>query len=78
MVVTLSAELEDLIREKVATGRYRSEADVVAVALKLLEERDRCVALAAAIEEGEADLREGRFVDVANVDELKALFSDLL
>ncbi len=77
MVVHLTPELEDLVREKLGSGRYRSEDDVVAQALRLLDERDRRAALEAALDEGEADLREGRFVEVANETELKALFSDL-
>ena len=76
MVVHLTPELEDLVREKVETGRYQSEDDVVAQALRLLDERDKRAALEAALDEGEADLREGRFVEVADAAELKALFSD--
>jgi antitoxin ParD1/3/4 len=78
MVVNLSPELEDLVREKLETGLYRSQDDILAQALKLLDERDRRAALEAALEEGEADLREGRFVEVANLEELKVLFADLL
>jgi antitoxin ParD1/3/4 len=77
MVVTISPELQDLIREKLETGRYRSEGDVVAEALRLLDERDRRAALEAALDEGEADLREGRFVTVRTKEELDALFRDL-
>jgi antitoxin ParD1/3/4 len=77
MVVHLTPELEDLVREKIETGRYKSEDDVVAQALRLLDERDKRAALEAALDEGEADLREGRFVEVADAAELKALFSDL-
>jgi antitoxin ParD1/3/4 len=60
MVVTLSPELEDLIREKVASGDYRDEGDVIRRALLLLDEQERFDALEAALDEGEADLREGR------------------
>ncbi len=70
MVVTLSPELEGFVREMVSSGGYRSEDEVVAYALKRL-------ALDAALEEGEADLREGRFVEVSSEEELKALFADL-
>jgi antitoxin ParD1/3/4 len=57
MVVTLSPELEDLIREKVASGDYRDEGDVIRRALLLLDEQERFDALEAALDEGEADLR---------------------
>ena len=77
MGVSLTPELEDLVREKIESGRYTNETDVVADALKLLDERDRRAALEAALEEGEADLREGRFVTVRTKEELDALFRDL-
>jgi antitoxin ParD1/3/4 len=41
----LSAELEELIRRKVASGAYASPAQVVEEALWLLEERDHLRAL---------------------------------
>jgi putative addiction module CopG family antidote len=70
MVVNLSPELEDLVREMVSSGGYRTEDEVVAHALKRL-------ALDAALDQGEADLREGRFVEVSSDEELDALFADL-
>jgi predicted transcriptional regulator len=38
---------------------------------------DRRAALLPALEEGEADLREGRFVTINTKDELDALFAKL-
>jgi len=76
MVVHLTPELEEFVRAKLETGRYGSEDEVVADALRLLDERDRRLALESALDQGEADLREGRFVEVADGDELKALFSE--
>jgi antitoxin ParD1/3/4 len=40
MNVSLTAELERLIRDKVASGRYSSTSEVVREALRLLEQRD--------------------------------------
>ena len=40
MNITLSAQLEQLIRSKVASGAYESPAQVLEEALALLEERD--------------------------------------
>ena len=37
MDVRLTPELEDLVREKVETGLYRDESEVVAEALRLLD-----------------------------------------
>jgi len=41
MNVSLTPELERMIREKVETGRYASTSEVVREALRLLEQRDR-------------------------------------
>jgi antitoxin ParD1/3/4 len=41
MNVSLTKELEDLVADKVKTGRYLSASEVVREALRLLEERDR-------------------------------------
>ncbi len=39
--VNLTPELEALVREKIASGRYQSESEVVCEALRLMEARDR-------------------------------------
>jgi antitoxin ParD1/3/4 len=41
MNVSLTKELEQLVDDKVKTGRYLSASEVVREALRLLEERDR-------------------------------------
>lgn len=41
MNVSLTKELEELVNDKVKTGRYLSASEVVREALRLLEERDR-------------------------------------
>ena len=40
MNVSLTPQLEDLLKEKVATGMYGSVSEVVREALRLLNERD--------------------------------------
>ena len=40
MDVHLPAELERLVQDKVASGRYRSADDVISTALRALEEQD--------------------------------------
>lgn len=54
MKVTLTEELEILIKEKVRSGRYRDESDVLRDALRALELRDdyESPALEAALLEG--------------------------
>ncbi len=39
--VSLTPELEALVDNKVASGRYRSASEVVRAALRLLDERER-------------------------------------
>jgi antitoxin ParD1/3/4 len=77
MNLRLSPELEDLVREKVASGAYRDQEDVVAKALRLLDVTDRRAALEAALDEGDADLREGRFIDIDTDEEFDAFIADL-
>ena len=54
MQVTLTKELEKLVADKVRSGRYTDESDVVRDALRVLEQRDdyESPALEAAILEG--------------------------
>lgn len=53
MNVSLTPELEALINEKVASGRYTSASEVVREALRLMEAREeRALALRAALVHG--------------------------
>jgi putative addiction module CopG family antidote len=54
MRITLTKELESLIKKKVTSGRYTDESDVVRDALRALEQRDdfESPALEAALLEG--------------------------
>ncbi len=45
MNVSLTPELEELVSEKVRSGRYNSASEVVREALRLLEEQDQLRAL---------------------------------
>ena len=79
MSVTLTPKLEQFVRAKLAAGGYRDEADVIADALHLLEQRDadRRGALIGAIEEGEADIRAGRYQTLSTPEEIDAFFAAL-
>jgi antitoxin ParD1/3/4 len=57
MNVSLTPELEQLVREKVASGLYQTASEVVRDALRLLKERDRYQSL---------PLREARGVPAAH------------
>ena len=52
MTVTLTPQLEALVRQKVDSGSYRTADEVIAEALSLLDERDRRRRLLAALEAG--------------------------
>ena len=45
MNVSLTSELENYVKSKVATGRYNSASEVLREALRLLEERDAMQAI---------------------------------
>ncbi|HXQ14197.1 MAG TPA: type II toxin-antitoxin system ParD family antitoxin [Caulobacteraceae bacterium] len=82
MDVKLTPELEDLVREKVETGLYQDESEVVAEALRLLDRLDQpsgpeIERLRAAIQVGIDDIAAGRFTTIHNEEELRAFFDDL-
>lgn len=62
MVVTLSPQLEQLVRRKVESGRYQSFDEVVEEALGLLEERDRWDTFQAELKVGFDRLDRGEGV----------------
>ncbi len=57
MNVNLSPQLEEMVRQKVASGLYMSASDVVREALRLMEEHDRIHA--AKLEQLRQDIRDG-------------------
>jgi antitoxin ParD1/3/4 len=67
MEIALTPELEQLVHDKVKSGRYSSASDVVGEALRLLQERDdaqslRLEELKQQIRVGIEDLNAGRAV----------------
>ena len=68
MNVSLTPELEELVAEKVRSGRYNSASEVVREALRLLEEHDQLRAihleeLRKKIDEGLGSLDRGEGID---------------
>ena len=64
MTVTLSPELEALVRDKIESGRYADAGEVVEDALRLLEERDkRLQELRAELQIGLDQEERGELVD---------------
>ncbi len=62
MNVSLSPELEALIRRQVETGQYNTPDQVMQEALQLLEERDRQRRLRAALAVGDEQYARGEVV----------------
>ena len=59
MNVSLTPELETLVRQKVQSGLYNNASEVVREALRLLDERDRTKRLREAISVGLAQAERG-------------------
>ena len=57
MNVSLTPQLEELVKKKVDSGLYGSASEVMREALRLLEERDRIHAM--RLEELRAEIRKG-------------------
>jgi putative addiction module CopG family antidote len=73
MEVNLTPDQEAFVRQGVEAGRYRNEADAIAEALLLWEERERRRAeILAAVDAAEASLArgEGRIITGHSVREL--------
>ncbi len=67
MNVSLTTELEKMVNEKVASGRYGSASEVIREALRLMDERDhqysrRIEDLRLKVAEAEAQFNQGLFV----------------
>ena len=64
MNVSLTPELEELIRRKVASGMYKNAAEVVREGLRLLAAEDEWKArIRSEVAAGLAELRAGQVVD---------------
>ena len=59
--VNLTPHLEEMVRQKVASGRYNSASEVIREALRLMEEQEgvRLEALRTALAIGQAQLDRG-------------------
>lgn len=76
MTITLTAELEELVNEKVKSGAYRSADEVVMASLRLLKAQEKGMeALRREIMRGVEDVQQGRFATFTTETELNE-FSD--
>ena len=79
MKIDLTPALEEMVRNKVASGRYLDESEVVRDALRALERQDigdteKRENLLRAINEGYADVEAGRTVELHSVQDIDAYF----
>ncbi len=82
MNITIPKSLEGLVREKVVEGRYSSEDEVVADALRLMQARDAAIEikrarLKDALDRGYDDVAAGQVIGLDNDDQIDAFFADL-
>lgn len=72
MNVSLTPELEQLVHEKVKSGRYLSASEVIREALRLLEERDKVreMRLEALRKEIAVGIEQGSRADVIDGEEV--------
>ncbi|MEH2163240.1 MAG: type II toxin-antitoxin system ParD family antitoxin [Nostoc sp.] len=75
MNISLTPELEQLVKDRVSSGKYHSVSEVMGEALRLLEERDACgglrqrirdqrlAELKAKIQVGIEELERGEGID---------------
>jgi antitoxin ParD1/3/4 len=82
MHVSLTPELDEMVRRKVDSGLYNNASEVVREALRVLLEveevrRLKLERLRAAIDKGEADVVAGRLTSLADDEELEEFFARL-
>jgi putative addiction module CopG family antidote len=82
MNVTIPKSLEALVRDKMAEGRYNTEDEVVADALRQMLARDESAQLKGArlkdaIDRGCEDVSGGRIITLEDDDQIDAFFADL-
>jgi putative addiction module CopG family antidote len=63
MTVTMPAEFENLIRDKLRSGEYRSAEEVIAAAMRLFRQREEDQSVLRAVNGGAPLPSDGRFDD---------------
>ncbi len=80
--VSLTPKLEEMVRDKVASGLYSDESEVIREALRIMHEqgglrRVKLDRLREELTKGEADIAEGRFMELDGEEEIQAFFAGL-
>jgi antitoxin ParD1/3/4 len=74
MHISLTPELESIVKDKVASGLYNNASEVVREALRFMQTNEELVdrmklnALRSKLAEGERDIAAGRYVDLERGD----------
>jgi len=72
MHVSLTQELEEIVKRKVASGLYNNASEVIREALRFMENNEELIyqmkldRLRAKLAEGERDMEEGRFTELSH------------
>ena len=81
MNLNLNPTLEKFVDERLDSGEYSSENEIVCQALQLLMRykayQTQMAQLRLAIQEGEDAIARGDYVDLATNEELEAFFAEL-
>ena len=65
MTISLTPELDQVLKEKLASGRYASVEEVLTAAFRALDEEEETI---AAVLEGNADFEAGRYRTLEEAD----------
>jgi antitoxin ParD1/3/4 len=82
MHISLTPELEEIVKQKVATGLYNNASEVIREALRFMQTNEDLVyqmkleSLRRTIAEGERDLEAGRYRTLAQ-DEIGPFMQDV-
>ena len=74
MHISLTPELENIIKEKVASGLYNNASEVVREALRFMKTHEELIyqmklnSLRGKLTDGESDLKTGQYTDLAPGD----------
>lgn len=79
MTLTLTAEIEELVNERVKSGEYNSAAEVILSALHLLKaHKERVELLRDDINLGVEDIKSGRSTTLSSDEEVDQFISEII
>ena len=74
----IPTEFQPFVSDAVASGRYRSEEDLISAALRLLEDRERkLAALREDLQVGLDQLDRGETIDLSDSEARRAFFEEI-